>query len=170
MAAEKVPDAIEAAAPAAKPGSRLPRRLSPTMRERPGYLIAQAHLSMHTAAAESLGNLGDLTIKHYACLVMIGEAAGPAGVSQATLVEQSNIDRSTMVAIVDDLERSGYVVRTRNPDDRRAYALAVTDSGRDWIAEAHAALQEMEREQLAALSPAERERLRMLLQRMLEGE
>jgi MarR family transcriptional regulator, lower aerobic nicotinate degradation pathway regulator len=166
---EEVPDTIASSAPPAEPGSRLPRKLSPTLRERPGYLIAQAHLTMHTAAAEAIRHLG-LTVKHYACLVMIGEASGPSGVSQATLVEQSNIDRSTMVAIIDDLERSGYVVRTRNPADRRAYALAVTDEGRDWVAEVQAAIRQMEAEQLAALSPAERERLLMLLQRLLEGE
>lgn len=147
---------------------RLPRRLSPTLRGRPGYLIAQAHLAMAAAAADALSGFG-LTTKHYACLVMIGEAGEPAGISQATLVEQSNIDRSTMVAIVDELERAGYVSRTRNPADRRAYALAVTDAGRDWAAEVSAALREMESEQLAGLSAAERERLLTLLQQLLEG-
>ena len=40
------------------------------------------------------------------------------------------VDRTTMVAIVDELEAAGFVDRQRNPEDRRAYALEATDAGR----------------------------------------
>jgi DNA-binding MarR family transcriptional regulator len=40
------------------------------------------------------------------------------------------IDRTTMVALLDDLEAKGYVARQRHPHDRRAFLVHPTDSGR----------------------------------------
>jgi DNA-binding MarR family transcriptional regulator len=43
--------------------------------------------------------------------------------SQQAIGERLRIDRTTMVALIDDLERGGYVKRERNPHDRRAYVI-----------------------------------------------
>ncbi|MCF0076151.1 MarR family winged helix-turn-helix transcriptional regulator [Streptomyces lomondensis] len=50
--------------------------------------------------------------------------------SQQSIGEQLRIDRSTMVNLVDELERMGYVVRLRDPHDRRRYAVTLTEYGR----------------------------------------
>jgi DNA-binding MarR family transcriptional regulator len=77
------------------------------------------------------------------------------------------VDRTTMVAIVDELESSGYVVRRRNPADRRAYALEATDGGRAWLADAMRALSGAEHRLLAPLEGDEREQLAGLLRKLL---
>jgi DNA-binding MarR family transcriptional regulator len=44
------------------------------------------------------------------------------------------------VALIDDLERAGYVKRERNPDDRRAYVITLTAAGRKMQARADEAV------------------------------
>ena len=68
-----------------------------------------------------------LTIKHFGCLTVI---ADEGRLSQSGLCTRMRVDRTTMVAIVDDLEAAGFVERQRNPVDRRAYALDGDGRGR----------------------------------------
>jgi DNA-binding MarR family transcriptional regulator len=68
-----------------------------------------------------------------------------------------------MVAVVDELERSGYVERRRNPRDRRAYSLQATAAGRQVLERAADATKHAEDEFLAPLPVAERRRLKRLL-------
>ncbi|GGK90831.1 hypothetical protein Sme01_52920 [Sphaerisporangium melleum] len=55
------------------------------------------------------------------------DAMGPQ--SQQQLARGHGIDRTTMVSVVDGLERLGLVQRARNPDDRRKYAIGLTVEG-----------------------------------------
>lgn len=57
-------------------------------------------------------------------------AANP-GISQAVLSTTVGLDKSAMVPLVDDMERRGWVVRTRSQSDRRRNHLSITDAGRD---------------------------------------
>lgn len=56
------------------------------------------------------------------------EAAG--ALSQQAIGRHLDIDRSTMVHVIDDLERRGLVARDRDRADRRAYSIRLTDRGR----------------------------------------
>ena len=80
------------------------------------------------------------------------------------------VDRTTIVAIVDGLERAGYVERQRNPSDRRAYALEATEPGRRWLERTRGDLLATQDRLLSALSPAERDQLLALLRRLLMSE
>ena len=80
------------------------------------------------------------------------------------------VDRTTMVAIVDELEAAGLVDRQRNPEDRRAYALVATDAGREWLAEKRGALMAAQEDLLSVLSAAERRALISSLQRLLVSQ
>jgi DNA-binding MarR family transcriptional regulator len=133
--------------------------------DRFGFLFAKMHarsakLSMDVLQEAGLG----LTGMHLGALTMI-EEAGP--MSQNAVGAALGKDRTTMVSVVDDLERAGLVERRRNPQDRRAYALEATAEGRTWQARAIAALKEAEGELLGGLTPEERETLRGLLQRLV---
>ena len=95
--------------------------------ERIGYLLAKLHQRW---AAESVAVLREagvgLSGMHFGALSII-DSAGP--MSQQTLGELIGKDRTSIVAVVDDLEGEGLVERRRNPADRRAYALEVTRRG-----------------------------------------
>jgi DNA-binding MarR family transcriptional regulator len=145
------------------------RRLPPALGDRAGYLLARTHRAVHARAEEALAPIGlgpdavDCSPRHVGCLRVIAEE-GP--LSQQELGELIDVDRTTIVAVVDWLELEGFVERKRNPADRRAYALQTTPAGRRWLARADRALRDAEPEFLAPLSGAERRQLKALLRKL----
>lgn len=141
--------------------------VQPMLAERIGYLLAKLHQRW---AAESVAVLREegvgLSGMHFGALSII-DSAGP--MSQQALGELIGKDRTSVVAVVDDLEGAGLVERRRNPADRRAYALEVTRRGTDWLERARPVLLRAEDELLAGLAPGERDRLIGLLQQVLLG-
>ena len=130
-----------------------------------GFLFAKVHMR---CARNSIAQLEDaglgLSGMHVGALSVI-EIAGP--MSQQALGELLEKDRTTMVAVVDELEQEGLVERRRNPADRRAYALQVTEEGRGWLERARGVLVEAEGDLLGGLDREEQEILRGLLQRVV---
>jgi DNA-binding MarR family transcriptional regulator len=52
------------------------------------------------------------------------------GLTQIQLAEQCNLDKTTMVVTLDELERAGLAERHPSPTDRRARIVVVTEEGR----------------------------------------
>jgi DNA-binding MarR family transcriptional regulator len=88
------------------------------------------------------------------------------GSSQQAIGERLQIPASRMVAFVDALEARGLLERRRNPADRRARALHLTEEGRLLLGRAFVLAVEHERDLCAELSEAERKQLLDLLQRI----
>ncbi len=128
-----------------------------------GFLVAKSHAVCHAMGNEALAPLG-LHIKEYAVLNVLNATGA---MSQQALGETLGVDRTTMVAVMDELERKDLVKRSRNPQDRRAYALAITDAGVDILHRARRLLKAAERKLLAPLSAAEADQLRELLRRLI---
>ncbi len=140
--------------------------IPPVLRKRIGYLMSRAHWGCHEEANRAVERSGPFTIKHQGCLAVIDDE-GP--ISQQSLSARIGIDRSTMVTLVDELEAAGLVTRTRNPDDRRAYALAATDAGRAWLTETRRSLLEAEQVIFEPLTSEERDQLGRLLLKVVTG-
>jgi DNA-binding MarR family transcriptional regulator len=85
--------------------------------------------------------------------------------TQASLCGAINVDANYMVLMLNDLESAGYVERRRDPADRRRHIVELTDGGREAIARAEQAMDEMEDEVFGPLNAEERETLRDLLVR-----
>jgi DNA-binding MarR family transcriptional regulator len=135
--------------------------------DRMGFLFAKLHHRWGNASSAALREAGlGLAGLHMGALAMV-DRVGP--MSQQALGEYLQKDRTSVVAIVDELEGEGLVERRRNPEDRRAYALEVTDKGRDWLSRALPVLEETDEDLLGDLDPEERRVLRELLQRVLLG-
>jgi len=94
-------------------------------------------------------------------------AVGP--ISQHDLGDQLVIDRTTMVELIDDLEKQGAVLRRRNPADRRSYALSLTAKGKTLQKRAAQAFDAVTDEVFASLKPAERNALGDMLRRIIAG-
>jgi len=131
---------------------------SPRWHGPPAFLLAQ--IGAHAAAqfAERIASL-DLTPPQAGILRAI--AAG-AGLSQQELSKLLSILPSRLVTLIDELENRSLIERRDDPDDRRSYALHLTDKGKKTLeaiaqaAMAHnqaicAGLDEGERQQLATL-------------------
>lgn len=132
--------------------------------ERVGFLFAKLHNRWVNESVSVLREAGlGLSGVHFGALLVV-ESAGP--MSQQMLGEQLKKDRTSVVAIVDDLEREGLVERHRNPVDRRAYALQMTEKGHHWLARARPLLTSAEDTMLSELDLTERAVLLGLLQRV----
>ena len=118
------------------------------------------------ASGEGLGGaLSELGMRapEFAILHQLDEA-GP--LSQQALGRALRIHPSNLVAMIDDLEGAGLLIRPRDPADRRRYLLELTDKGRLRLERARRMALEAELELLSPLSRQERETLRSLLARV----
>ncbi|KZS70385.1 MarR family winged helix-turn-helix transcriptional regulator [Mycobacterium pseudokansasii] len=104
--------------------------------------------------------------RSYAVLLTL---AGDDGQSQRQLSARLGIHRNVMVTVIDDLERKRLVRRLRHPDDRRAFAVTLTDKGRRLLPALDESGRALDEEMSAPLSASERNALRKLLQRMAAG-
>jgi MarR family transcriptional regulator, lower aerobic nicotinate degradation pathway regulator len=136
----------------------------PDLAGRTGFLLARAHVLARQNADRALSKLG-LTAKSYAALATVMND-GPT--SQQKLSHRLRMDPATMVDVIDSLERSGHILRKRNPDDRREYALIPTSKGRALSTRARRALDGAERETLGDLDPDDVRTLRELLRRVAQ--
>lgn len=107
----------------------------------------------------------ELTPRQYVVLSMIGEEGG---VSQAALVQRTGIDRSTLSDIVRRLERKSLLRRQRKDDDARAYAIDLTDGGREAIRLAEPVVRAAEERLLAALPEGGVEQFKENLRRIAD--
>jgi DNA-binding MarR family transcriptional regulator len=89
--------------------------------------------------------------------------------TQQELGEKMMVDPNNLVLMLNELEDAGYLVRRRDPDDRRRHIVELTDAGRQAIENAEQGMESVEEEILAALSAKERASLRDLLNKALEG-
>src|ERR1041385_3337127 len=88
------------------------------------------------------------------------------GLSQSELGAALGIDRSSVVPLIDRLQKRGWVRRAARASDRRAHALELAPAGVTLLAKLLPRLEAHEGRISAALSPAERKTLLDLLARV----
>jgi len=137
--------------------------LPPSLSVWTGYLLGRAARlcrDYFDGLAEPLGIHG----RHFSVLAVLGEEKPLA---QVEMSERLGIDRNTMVLLLDDLEARDLVTRRRDPRDRRAHLVSLTDAGRDVLAQSTALARRTNDEVFAPLSSDERDQLHALLSRLL---
>jgi DNA-binding MarR family transcriptional regulator len=131
----------------------------PTVHNRLGYLLKHAQLRLYALTGKALEPYG-IDGRQLAVLIAIDDRLPQ---SQQEIARRLDVDRTSMVALVDELERKGLAERRSATGDRRKNVLALTAAGQDTVREATMA-SNAEREFLARLSEAEAAALRQLLQ------
>ncbi|MHA6628857.1 MarR family winged helix-turn-helix transcriptional regulator [Pseudonocardia sichuanensis] len=126
-----------------------------------GYLMFRVGDAARDRIEQELAQWG-LAGKELRVLAFAHEGA----CSQQDLTRLTGMDRTTMVAVVDKLERLGYARRERSAADRRKYVVAVTGAGADALGAAAARLAAAEAEFLAPLDADERRQLNGFLVRL----
>lgn len=101
-----------------------------------------------------------LTPRQFAVLVAV---AGNEGRSQTDLVQATGIDRSTLADIIRRMLKKGLLSRKRTRADARAYAVRLTQQGRDALSSARPGAKNADTRILAALPPGRREEFLSLL-------
>jgi len=132
--------------------------------KQPAFLLAQ--LGAHAASqfAERLGVL-ELTPADAGILRLL---RAEAGLSQQELAGRLRIHSSRLVAILDNLERRGFVDRRANPDDRRLYSLHLIQGGEETLEKIGRVAREHQEALLSSLSGEERNTLATLLLRIAD--
>ncbi len=93
-----------------------------------------------------------------------------SGLSQRELATRLGMHASRLVALIDEMESLGLIVREGSAEDRRANALRVTDKAGGVLAEIGKAARQHSDALLSALSKDERETLAQLLQRVADQQ
>jgi DNA-binding MarR family transcriptional regulator len=130
-----------------------------------GYQVRRAQMRAFGSFAQAAGGLG-LTPMLYGVLVVLDEQPGA---SQAEISEVLGADPSTMVRLLDQLEKRGWVKREPSPVDRRSTRPALTEAGRTLLVEATPLVLESDLRIATRLTPAQRETLLELLRELNAG-
>ena len=131
-----------------------------------GLHLRMAQATVSREFLELLAPL-ELTQKQTAVLWLVG--ANP-GVSQIDLATTLNMDRATMMAIVDRLDARGLVVRKRSAEDGRRRELTLTEAGGELLAQAKAAVATHETRIAARLGGGDTAALIAALKRLQAGD
>lgn len=90
-----------------------------------GYHVRLAQVAIFRDFVATLRDY-EMTPTHFGTLVIINNNPG---IKQTDLATAIQIDRSTVVPLIDKLESEGMVTRERLTNDRRTNALRITDDG-----------------------------------------
>jgi len=127
--------------------------------ERVGLVLMHLGRDIDARLRKQLSTAG-LTPRHGFTLSHLCDH-GPT--SQQSLLDVLDVDPSVLVAILNDLEKAGLAERKRDPEDRRRHIVVMSDKGREALSGMHGAIDTIEREMLADLSPADAKQLQALL-------
>ena len=124
-----------------------------------GYNLKRAYLIVQADYRRAMESTG-LSPRVFAALSFV---VTMPGLTQSDLARRLGIERSGLVAIVDELEQRRYLNRVAVPGDRRVQALQPTGAGEDAYRDAILRAQTHEEELLSIMSPAEKQTLLRLL-------
>jgi DNA-binding MarR family transcriptional regulator len=127
------------------------------------FVLGTLSMTVAELVEEALAPL-DLRLRHYRLLRLI-YFEGPQ--SQSAIGPALGVDRTTVVSLVDHLEKLKLAKRERSEEDRRAYRIALTEKGRKVSLKATEIVNGAEESMFSPLSNDEREHLRRLSTRLL---
>lgn len=125
-------------------------------------------------ASESINNRlnrhlaeADLTVSQFGVLEALHHL-GP--LNQKSLGEKLLKSGGNITLVIDNLEKCGYVKRRRDPEDRRAMLISLTDEGEDFISDFFPRHLERIVEEFEVLDPEEKDQLAHLCKKLgLQG-
>ena len=120
-----------------------------------GFNLKFAYLKVEADFRETLGEDG-LSPRVFTSLAFVVQSPN---ITQSALARTLGIERSGLVAIVDDLEARGYISRQSVPGDRRVQALVPTPEGKAAFEDTMVAIRAHEDRLFANLTDEERRTL-----------
>ncbi|GAA2080524.1 MarR family winged helix-turn-helix transcriptional regulator [Microbacterium hatanonis] len=126
----------------------------------PGYLLKVAATALRSAMEDVLRPLG-MTVTHYSCLEVLAQRPGA---SNSDLARATFVTRQSMNVLLQTLQRDGLVTRADQPASGRVLPTRLTDAGRAQLAQASAAVKQVENRMIDGLPATDRAALTRLLQ------
>jgi DNA-binding MarR family transcriptional regulator len=131
---------------------------------RPTWLLSRANIRAQALLADAFAR-EDLRGYHFRLLAALDQY-GPS--SQADLGRNTGIDRSDVVATVNDLLARGFARRVPDPVDRRRNIVSITKRGFEVLERLDAIVDGVQDDLLAPLTAAERRTFVRLLAKLNE--
>jgi DNA-binding MarR family transcriptional regulator len=125
-----------------------------------GFHLRRAQVALFKHFARSVGAEAGITPGLFGMLQVI--AANP-GLAQSRLAEAMEVERSTIVKVVDQLSARGLIERVPSQVDRRSHCLMLTQAGQEELAKLEQMVLAHEAELTGKLTSAERQSLTRLL-------
>lgn len=106
-----------------------------------------------------------LTDVQFNVMMLLHHQSGPEeGLSQARLSDMMLVNRANTTALIDRMEKSGLVVRTAAPDDRRYNIVKLTSRGKKLFARVEPLYAKQFQEIMSALKESEQKVLIRILE------
>jgi DNA-binding MarR family transcriptional regulator len=128
------------------------------------FLLAHSSHVLATRMTEALQEIG-LTPRGF-CVLM---HALPGELTQIELARLADLDKTTMVVTLDELEDAGYAERVASPADRRARIVRVTVRGVEITEAGLEIVDRVHREVLDSLPPSQRDAFLAALTTLVGG-
>ncbi|MDB5042656.1 MAG: transcriptional regulator, MarR family [Candidatus Eremiobacteraeota bacterium] len=129
----------------------------------PDFVLSTLAVSVTHLVETAIEPLG-LRMRHYRLLRML-LGSGPQ--RQSAVGAALGIDRTSVVALIDEIEAGGLVRRERDPEDRRAYVVVLTAKGRRAAQRAVESVSVAEAAMFGPLTVTEKNNLQNLATRLL---
>jgi DNA-binding MarR family transcriptional regulator len=130
-----------------------------------GYLLKHAQLRFAQLTAAKLAPLG-ISPREWAALSCLGDEHA----SQREIAELLGVDRTTMVALIDELQRKRLVRRRPQPGDRRKNIVTLTRQGRVLMQRGGHLIDDCERQFLGSLSKPDAAQLKASLAAVIAAD
>ena len=138
----------------------------PPGRPSPSFLIAQVGAHAASQFAKRLQKL-KLAPQHAGILRILNSTPG---ITQQTLAATLGMAPSRLVVLIDEMEQRELIERRGNPEDRRRYALHVTEKGHSTLEAISRIAREHSQALLAGISADEQQQLATLLLRIADQQ
>jgi DNA-binding MarR family transcriptional regulator len=129
----------------------------------PDFVLGTLSMAVGDLVERALEPL-DLRLRHYRLLRLLFFDGAR---QQSSIGPVLGIDRTTVVAIVDHLEKLKLAKRVRSPEDRRAYLVAITEKGKRVSEKAAQLVTTVEASMFSPLTSDERDLVGKLAARLL---
>lgn len=157
--------------------SRPPRRRAPASTPAPavapeldlgelptllGYNLRRAQVALWRDFLKHVGVAGGIRPGAFALLLLVARNPGAA---QVELARALSIDKASIVAVIDRLEKAQLLERRRSSVDRRRQGLFLTPAGTRRVTQLRGRMLEHEKRYLDLMTPAESRTMLRLLKR-----
>ncbi len=138
-------------------------KLHPYLKNYLGYCFYKAAARIRGKVDRRLAEFG-VVAPQFGMLIILQQAGG---MTQGELGSFMDIDKATMVRMIDGLETKGFLTRTTTKSDRRAKRLEITKLGAKNLLKMNKARMRAEEEFLTDLGTQEQAQLRSIVSKLI---
>lgn len=128
------------------------------------YIFALTQI--HQVISELSTNTADISIEQF---FVLREVADNDGISASDIAISLLVNKSAVTPKLKKLEEKGYIIRAKNPSDKRAIVLTITEKGNEVYQECERKMENLVNEWLEILGETESEQFLKLYEKITKS-